>query len=112
MYLKKSTNRKTGRTYLSIVNSYYDKQTKQSRTSTVRSLGYLDELLKEYDDPIAFFTEEVRKMNEKNNNEKLPINLQISLNESMDSNYNARKNFGYVVLSKIYHELGIDKFKY
>lgn len=110
MYLKKSTNRKTGRTYLSIVNSYYDKQAKQSRTSTVRSLGYLDELLKEYDDPIAFFTEEVRKMNEKNSDEKLLINLKISLNESMDSNYNARKNFGYVALSKIYHELGIDKF--
>lgn len=110
MYLKKSTNRKTGRTYLSIVNSYYDKQAKQSRTSTVRSLGYLDELLKEYDDPIAFFTEEVRKMNEKNSDEKLLINLKISLNESMDFNYNARKNFGYAALSKIYHELGIDKF--
>ncbi|SFE79378.1 Transposase DDE domain-containing protein [Thermoanaerobacter thermohydrosulfuricus] len=95
---------------MSIVNSYYDKQAKQSRTSTVRSLGYLDELLKEYDDPIAFFTEEVRKMNEKNSDEKLLINLKISLNESMDFNYNARKNFGYAALSKIYHELGIDKF--
>nr|WP_244262221.1 hypothetical protein [Thermoanaerobacter wiegelii] len=59
---------------------------------------------------LLFFTEEVRKMNEKNNNEKLSINLQLSLNESMDSNYNARKNFGYTALSKIYHELGIDKF--
>jgi transposase len=110
LYLKKSTNHKTGRTYLSIVNSYYDKQTKQSRTATVRSIGYLDELEKEYDDPIAFFTEEVRKMNEKNNSEKLPVNLQISLDESMDSNYNARKNFGYAALSKIYHELKIDTF--
>jgi hypothetical protein len=102
---KKSTNHKTGSTYLSIVNSYYDKQTKQSRTATVRSIGYLDELEKEYDDLIAFFTEEVRKMNERNNNEKLPVNLQIVLNESMDSNYNARKNFGYAALSRIYHEI-------
>ncbi|WAM35774.1 IS1634 family transposase [Caldicellulosiruptor acetigenus] len=110
MYLKKSTNRKTGRTYLSIVNSYYDKETKQSRTATVRSLGYLDELLKQYDDPIAFFTEEVRKMNEEMNKENSTINLKISLNETMPLNYSARKNFGYAALSKIYHELQIDKF--
>lgn len=110
MYLKKSTNRKTGRTYLSIVNSYHDMETKQSRTATVRSIGYLDELEKEYDDPIAFFTEEVRKMNEKNNNEKLSVNLQIALDESMAHNYDVRKNFGYAALSKIYHELQIDTF--
>ena len=110
MYLKKSTNHKTGRTYLSIVNSYHDKKTKQSRTATIRSIGYLDELEKEYNDPIAFFTEEVRKLNEENICEKLPVNLQISLDESMSSEYNSRKNFGYSALSKIYHELEIDTF--
>ena len=110
MYLKKSTNRKTGRIYLSIVNSYYDKVTKQSRTATVRSIGYLDELEKEYNDPIAFFTEEVRKMSEKDNNEKLSVNLQIALDESMTHNYDVRRNFGYAALSKIYHELKIDTF--
>ncbi|MDI3476775.1 MAG: hypothetical protein PWQ59_300, partial [Thermoanaerobacterium sp.] len=48
--------------------------------------------------------------NEKNNEKKLPVNLQFALDESMDLNYNARKNFGYAALSKIYHELEIDKF--
>ncbi len=110
IYLKKSTNKKTGRTYLSIVSSYYDKKTKQSRTATVRSIGYLDELEKKYDDPIAFFTEEVRKMNEKHYEERLPVNLKISLDESMESNYDGLKNFGYAALSKIYHELKIDTF--
>lgn len=89
-----------------LVNSYYDKETKQSRTATIRSLGYLDELQKQYDDPISFFTEEVRKMNKENST----VNLNISLNETMPLNYNARKNFGYAALSKIYHDLEIDKF--
>jgi hypothetical protein len=110
MYLKKSTNHKTGRTYLSIVNSYHDNKTKQARTATIKSLGYLDDLEKEYDDPIAFFTEDVRKMNEKKANEKLPVSLNVDLNEFMDSSYDARRNFGYAALSKIYHELEIDAF--
>ena len=32
MYLKKSTNRKTGRTYLSIASGYRDKSTGKSKT--------------------------------------------------------------------------------
>ena len=110
MYLKKSTNHKTGRTYLSIVNSYHDKETKQSRTATIRSIGYLDELEKKYDDPIAFFTEEVQKMNAEKDEKNFPVNLSIYTYESMVSNYNGRKNFGYAALSKIYHELDIDTF--
>ena len=77
IYLKKSTNKKTGRTYLSIVSSYYDKKTKQSRTATVRSIGYLDELEKKYDDPIAFFTEEVHKMNENIMKKSYPLILKF-----------------------------------
>lgn len=67
-------------------------------------------LKKEYDDPIAHFTEIVRKMEEKNNEEDSSVNLQISLKESMNINTDKRKNFGYAALSKIYHELEIDKF--
>ena len=51
MHLKK-TNR-NDRIYLSITDSYYDKQKKTSRSKTIESLGYLDDLEKIYDDPIA-----------------------------------------------------------
>lgn len=54
MYLRK-IKRPQG-IYLAIQESYYDSTTKQSRTRTVESLGYLDALKKEYDDPIAHFT--------------------------------------------------------
>lgn len=60
MFLRQSKNKKTGRTYLSIVHGYRDKVTKKSRTKTIESLGYLDELEKEYDDPVAFFEEPLR----------------------------------------------------
>jgi transposase len=110
MYLKKSTNKKTGRTYLSIVNSYYDKKTKQSRTTTLRSIGFLDELKKAYDDPISFFTEEVEKLNVESEKENSKVNLCISMTDALPDNSNNRKNFGSAALSKIYHELEIDTF--
>ncbi len=110
MFLKKSTNSKTGRTYLSIVNTYHDSKKKQSRTSTIKSLGYLDVLQKEYDDPIAYFTEEVRKMNEENSRDKNTVTLSISLGETLDLDNDTSKNFGYAALSKIYHGLDIDSF--
>lgn len=43
MHLRKTKTSK-GRIYLAIVDSYYDKQRKMSRSKTVESLGYLDEL--------------------------------------------------------------------
>lgn len=39
---------KTGRTYLSMVESYRKKGKKYSSTSTIESFGYLDELQKIY----------------------------------------------------------------
>ncbi len=41
--------------YLAIQESYYDSSKKQSRTRTIQSIGYLDNLKKEYDDTIAYF---------------------------------------------------------
>ncbi|SES93790.1 hypothetical protein SAMN03080614_10221, partial [Anaerobranca gottschalkii DSM 13577] len=55
MFLKKD-KRPNGRIYLSIVESYRDPQTKKPKQRKVKSLGFLDELEKEYDDPIAHFS--------------------------------------------------------
>lgn len=48
MYLKKSYRKDTGRTYLVIAQKYRDPVTGISTDRTVKSLGYLDELEKEY----------------------------------------------------------------
>ena len=110
MFLKISTNKKTGRTYLSIVKTYHDTIKQQSRTSTIKSLGYVDVLINQYDDPIAYFTEEVRKMNDENNHENNIVTIKISMDETLELDNDNRKNLGYAALSKIYHELGIDSF--
>ena len=48
MYLKKSKNNKTGRTYLYIADGYHDREKGYTKTITVKSLGYLDVLEKQY----------------------------------------------------------------
>ena len=63
MYLKKTPNYH-GRIRLSIVDTYYDKAKKCSRQKTVESIGWLDELEKQYDNPIAHFTKRVEELNE------------------------------------------------
>lgn len=109
MYLKKS-KLKTGRIYLSIADGYRDKDRKHTRTITVKSLGYLDELEKQYDDPIVFFEQQVKEMNKEKAIKNAPVTLEFLPNEKISFNSTNRKNFGYAALSKIYHELEIDKF--
>ena len=107
MYLKKSPAR-NGRIYLSIVEGHYDTQKKQSKTKSIQKLGYLDDLMKEYPDPISHFTAKIAEMNQKKAADKL--NLNISINNSDRVEKNMRKNLGYAVLSSVYHELEIDRF--
>ena len=105
----KVSRRKDGRTYLSIVKNYRDKNTGTSKTATVKSLGYLDELEKEYDDPIAHFKEIARKMTEEEKAKK-KLTLNINMDEEIDQNTDNRKNFGYAAILKIYHELELHRF--
>lgn len=110
MYLRKATNKKTGRTYLSIVHNYRDKNTKSTRAVIIKSIGYLDELEKVYDDPIGFFTLEAKRLDEQRLAENASLTFTFAKNELIPTNSVNRKNFGYAALSKIYHELQIDTF--
>lgn len=110
MYLKKSTNSKTGRTYLSIADGFHDKSLGRTKTVLIQSLGYLDVLKKQYDDPIAHFTEVVKQMNEEKKKNNEPLILKVDMNKRMQEGLDNNKNFGYVALSKVYHELEIDTF--
>lgn len=109
MYLKK-TPQKTGRIFLSIVDGYYDKNKGYSRQITIEKLGYLDDLEKQYDDPIVFFTQRVQRLKTEKAERKAPLSFTFRHEDKILSNTTYRKNFGHVVLSNIYHELGINKF--
>jgi len=109
MYLKK-TRQKSGRIFLSIVDGYHDKERGHARTVTIEKVGYLDELEKEYDDPIAFFNERVQKLKQEKAKRTAPISIDFSHDEKLTTDDALRKNLGYAVISQIYHELQIDKF--
>jgi transposase len=107
MYVKQSYNA-TGRKYLSIVHGYRTKDGK-SKAETVLKLGYLDDLEKEYDDPLTHFREVAKKMT---GERKANKNIMLTLDslEQLERGAANRKNYGHVVFSKIYHELEIDRF--
>lgn len=109
MYLKQTKNR-NGRIYLSITDGFYDREKKTSRSKTVESLGWLDELEKQYDDPIAHFQKRVDELKKEKQLKKAPINFTFCDSDRLCIGDDFRKNFGYAALSKIYHELGIHKF--
>src|SRR5690606_11579610 len=99
----KQSRRKDGRVYLSIEKAFRDKDGKP-RAKTVVSLGYLDELQKEYDDPIAHFKEVARRMTEEERKQN-KLTLMLDMDEELAPRSDDRKNFGYAAIVKIYHEL-------
>ncbi|MCL5982756.1 MAG: transposase, partial [Firmicutes bacterium] len=94
MYLKQSYRKKSGRIYLVIAQKYRNPKTNISTDRTVKSLGYLDELEKKYDDPVAHFKEVARKMTEEESVEK-KLTLTINMDEQLAPGTDDRKNFGY-----------------
>lgn len=109
MYLHKSFDKRINKTYLSIARGYRDKNGKVKH-ATIQSLGSLEDLQKQYDDPIAHFKEVIAEMNKEEKKKNLPMSVTLNKLETLDSSNTNRKNFGYAALSKIYHELEIDKF--
>ena len=109
MYLNIMNNKKTGKTRLSIRKGFRDKNGKVKHV-TVQNLGDLQSLKEQFEDPISHFKEVVKQMNEEEKINKAPITLTIDKNKHLVEGTDNNKNFGYVALSKIYHELEIDKF--
>lgn len=107
MYLKK-TKQKDGRLYLSIADGYYDPKKGYTRTVTIEKIGYLEDYIGQYDDPIAHFKEVVAQKNAEMKASKQKICYEYDPNETFDGDNS--KNLGYAALSYIYHELKIDVF--
>lgn len=103
MFLRKSLS--NGKVYLSFVQGYRDSSGKVKQR-TVQKLGYLDELKKEYDDPISHFKEIAKNKS----NEEITEYTIKNLNNKIIDDGNSKKNLGYVILKYIYNELGITSF--
>lgn len=101
MYLKKTLNRQ-GRIYLSFVQGYRDEFGKVKQ-KTVENIGFLDELSKSYNNPIEYFKNLAK---EKNNEQIKEYTIKNLKSKTIDDNSH-QKNLGYVILKKVYNELGI-----
>ena len=109
MYLKKSYNKKTGRTQLFIVEAYRDKDRKP-KSKVIKTLGYLDVLEKEYDDPISYFSELAKKMTAERKAAIDRIKLMIDPDESTPSGGGRNICFGIAAIMKVYNDFGFDSF--
>lgn len=103
MYLKACPGYK-GKIYLSFVQGYRDENGK-SKQKTIEKIGYLDDLKKIYDDPISHFREIAKQRNSEAINELTIKNLN---SKTIECN-SKTKNLGYILLKKVYKELGIDE---
>lgn len=109
MYLQKIFDKRRNKTYLSVARGYRDKDGKVKH-KTLQYFGAVEDLKHTYEDPIAHFKEVVKKMNDEEKENKKPITINLDRNERLEIGTDNFKNFGYSALSKIYHELEIDKF--
>lgn len=107
MFLKKTPKPKG--TYLAITESYYDKEKKATRQKTIMGLGYLEELRKEFPDPIAHFEKVVADMNQEREVKKNSV-VYVDLTAALSPGEHTLRNAGYGILKHIYKELQLDIF--
>ena len=100
MFLRKSLS--NNKIYLSFVQGYRNQDGKVKQ-KTVQKLGYLDDLKKQYDDPISYFKQIAKQ---KTNNEVKEYTIKNINTKLIDDNSHS-KNLGYIVLKKVYNELNI-----
>lgn len=97
-FLKKSTPSKKG-LYLQIYTNFYDPNTKKKNTKSFESLGYVSDLkAKGIDDPVKFYSEEVKRMNSELNKSK---DIQIS-------DVSSSKYLGHFLVKAMFDYLDMD----
>jgi len=110
MYLRKVHNKKTGRTHLSMARNYRTKGMKYPRAENIETFGYLDELEKEYDDPIAHFKKYVEDRNLEEKQCASEYVITARKDQRLGVEISRRMNYGYIVVTKMFHELGLPGF--
>jgi transposase len=109
MYLKRTHYKNSGKTFLAIAKKVRNPETGIASDVTIESLGYLEDLLEKYQDPIAHFQKVARQMTEKEN-ESRKVTLSFDMEETLPMDTAHRKNLGYAAILKIYHQLELPRF--
>ena len=105
MYLKKSFNKKRNKTQLSFVQGYrVDGKVKHK---VIENLGYLEDYLEEYEDPVAHFQQIAKEWNVR---QEAPDSIEVRLSEKLAAQCSNGKNLGYAIIKLIYAKLQIREF--
>jgi len=107
MYVKKNSC-KNGRVLLTYTHGF--RENGKLKQKNIETIGYLDDLEKRYEDPIAHFREIARQRTAERAREMEPIQLVLDSQAEIAAYEIGLKNLGYAVLEKLYHELGIHTF--
>ena len=103
MFLKQSKSH--NKIYLSFVQGYRDENGK-IKHKTIEKIGYLDDLKKQFDDPIAHF----KQMAKDKSNEEINELIIKNLNTKTVTENDKQRNLGYIILKQLYNELGLQNF--
>ena len=76
----------------------------------MESFGYLDELKNTYEDPITHFNNYVQECNAAEKHEAAEYTIVAKKNQIIEKNTTNRRNYGYIVIMKLFYELGLDRF--
>jgi hypothetical protein len=107
-HVLKKTLQKTGRVHLAIAEGY--RKDGKNKTRTVESLGYLDEFIDSYDDPVAHFSSVAKEMTEQKKEKAAPAQITIHPLQKIDKREGGqRKNIGCAVALSHYNSLGIER---
>lgn len=111
MYLKKIPNKATGRTLLCVYETVWNPERSKNEYICRRNLGYAEDLAAEHADPVEWGKSVAREMTEEKKEGLVEISIRANLAERLAKDGSARrKNLGYAVFSKLYHEFEIDGF--
>jgi transposase len=103
-YFLKKTNNKKG-TYLQIYSSFYDSERGHTAHKSYKAIGYVHELQADgIDDPIAFYKEEVIRLNQEARAEKTAKKTKQISEDSPE------KLIGYFPLKNINDKLSVKKY--
>ncbi len=105
MYLKKSFNKKRNKTQLSFVQGY--RKDGKVKHKVIKNLGYLEDYLNEYEDPVAHFQQIAKEWNA---SQEVPETIEVKLSEKLPDQCCNRKNLGYAIVKIIYAKLQIREF--
>lgn len=105
MYLKKSFNKKRNKTQLSFVQGY--RINGKVKHKVIQNLGYLEDYLDKYEDPIAYFQQVAKEWNA---SQDAPETIEVRLSEKLPDQCSNRKNLGYAIIKIVYAKLRIREF--